>query len=96
MVIRNQQLQPSRAVTPQRIVSSHRRGISRMEFVVLSVLGICIFVCLPQFLLAKREAQQKQQKSYQFRKVGLAMSQYLETYRSFPPAKKSSKKPSSH
>lgn len=55
-----------------------------MELIVLIVLAICVFVCLPQFILDKRKAAKKQQATYQFRKMGLAVSQYHETYRAFP------------
>ncbi len=65
-----------------------RAGLGRMELLVLIVMAICIFVCLPQFILDKQTDVKKQQTAYRFRKFGLAVSQYHETYRAFPAVKK--------
>lgn len=73
-----------RGRTPSASAGARRSALSRMELIVALVLAICLFVTVPQFVLHNRQEVRRQQSTYRFRKIGLAIAQYYETYRSFP------------
>lgn len=61
-----------------------RRGIGRIELVIVVFLAVAIFATIPPWILQKRSESRKQQAMQRFRNVGQAINTYHEIYRAYP------------
>ena len=66
-----------------------RRGIGRLESLVVIVMVIFVLVTVPKWVLHNRQEARKEQKMYHFRRLGQAINQYYDAYRSYPVLPKS-------